>query len=168
MIVSLPFHEHDCCSVAQSCPTLCNSMDCSTPGFPVFHYLLEFAQTHVHWVDDAIQLSHPLLPPSPPVLNLSQHQNLFQWVSSLHHVTKVLELQLQPQSFQWIAGLISSRIDWLDLLAVQGTLESLLQNHSSMNRLYKIFAQTLFTSQNDQRPFHGKVAFKTVSLWFVL
>ena len=82
MIVSLPFHEHDCCSVAQSCPTLCKSMDCSTPGFPVFHYLLEFAQTHVHWVDDAIQLSHPLLPPSPPVLNLSQHQGLSQWVFS--------------------------------------------------------------------------------------
>ena len=82
MIVSLPFHEHDCCSVAQSCPTLCNSMDCSTPGFPVFHYLLEFAQTHVHWVDDAIQLSHPLLPPSPPVLNLSQYQGLSQWVFS--------------------------------------------------------------------------------------
>ena len=82
MTVSLPFHERDCCSVAQPCPTLCNSMDCSTPGFPVLHYLLELAQIHVHWVDDAIQLSHPLLPTSSPVLNLSQHQGRSQWVFS--------------------------------------------------------------------------------------
>ena len=67
-----------CCSVAQSCPTLCDPMDCSTPGFPVFHCLLEFAQTHVHQVDDAIQPSHPLSSPSPPALNLSQHQGFFQ------------------------------------------------------------------------------------------
>ena len=89
-----------CCSVAQSCPTLCNLMDCSTSGFPVFQYLSELAQTHVHWVSDAIQPSHPLLSPSPPALNLSQHQDLFQWVSSLHQVAKVLEFQLQHQSFQ--------------------------------------------------------------------
>ena len=71
------------CSVSQSCWTLCNPMDCSTPGFPVFHYVPEFAQTQVHWVSDAIQPSHPLLPPSPPALNLFQHQSLFQWVGSL-------------------------------------------------------------------------------------
>ena len=88
------------CSGAQSCPTLCDPMDCSTPGFPVLHYLLESAQTHVHWVDDTIQPSYPLLTPSP-ALNLSQHQGLFQWVLSSHQVTKVLELQLQHQSFQW-------------------------------------------------------------------
>ena len=70
-------------------------MDCSTPGFPVHHHLLEFAQTHVHWVGDAIQPSHPLLSPSPPPLSLSQHQGLFQWVGSLNPVAKVLELQLQ-------------------------------------------------------------------------
>ena len=70
-----------CCSVTQVCPTLCNPLDCSTPGFPVLH-LSEFAQTHVHWVDDAKQPCHPLLPPSPPALNLSQHQGLFQWVNS--------------------------------------------------------------------------------------
>ena len=71
-------------------------------GFPVLHYLPEFAQTHVRWVNDAIQLSHPLSPASPPVLNLSQHQGLFQWVGSSHQVAKGLELQLQHQSFQWI------------------------------------------------------------------
>ena len=91
-----------CCSVTQSCPTLCNAVDRSTPGFPVHQQLPELAQTHVHWVDDAIQPSHPLLSPSPPALNLSQHQGLFQWVSSLHQVAKVLEFQLQHQSFQWI------------------------------------------------------------------
>ena len=68
-----------CFSVAQWCPTLCNPMDCSMPGLPVFHYLLEFAKTHVHWVSDAIQPSHPLSPRSHPALNLSQHQGLFQW-----------------------------------------------------------------------------------------
>ena len=89
-------------SVAQSCPTLCNPMDCSTPGLPVHHQLLEFTQTHVYWVGDAIQPSHPLSSPSPPPFNLSQHQGLFQWVSSSHQVAKVLEFQLQHQSFQWI------------------------------------------------------------------
>ena len=93
-----------CCSVTQSCPTLCNPMDCGTPDFPVLHYLPEFDHTHVHWVSDAIQPSHPLLPSSPPALNLSQCQGLFQWVSCLHQVAKVLELQLQHQSFQWISS----------------------------------------------------------------
>ena len=88
--------------VAQFCPTLCSPVDCSTPGFPVHHQLPELAQTYVHRVDDAIQPSHPLSSPSPPAFNLSQHQGLFQWVSSLHQVAKVLEFQLQHQSFQWI------------------------------------------------------------------
>ena len=88
-------------SVAQLCPTLCDPMNCSTPGLPVHHQLPEFTQTHVHWVDDATQPSHPLSSPSPPALNLSQHQGLFQRVSSLHQVAKVLEFQLQHQSFQW-------------------------------------------------------------------
>ena len=82
-------------SVAQSCPVLCDPMDCSTPGFPVHHQLLESAQTHVHQVGDAIQPSHPLSSPSPPAFNLSQHQGLFKRVSSLHQVAKVLEFQLQ-------------------------------------------------------------------------
>ena len=76
-------------------------MDCCTPGLPVHHQLPEFTQTHVHQVSDAIQPSHPLSSPSPPVLNLSQHQGLFQWVSSSHQVARVLEFQLQHQSFQW-------------------------------------------------------------------
>ena len=87
-------------SVAQLCPTLCNPMDCSTPGLPVHHQLLEFIQTHVHWVGDAIQPSHPLSSPSSPAFNLSQHQGLFQWISSSHQVAKVLEFQ--HPSFQWI------------------------------------------------------------------
>ena len=94
--------------VAQPCPNLHDPMDCSMPGFPVHHQLPELAQTHVHWVSGAIQPSHPLLSHSPPALNLSQHQGLFQWVSSLHQVAKILELQLEHQSFQWIF-----RVDFL-------------------------------------------------------
>ena len=89
-------------SVAQSCPTLCDLTDCSMPGFLVHHQLLELTQTHVHRVGNAIQPSHPLSSPAPPAFNLSQHQGLSQWVSSLHQVTKVFEVQLQHQSFQWI------------------------------------------------------------------
>ena len=77
-------------------------MDCSTPGLPFHHQLPELAHTHVHWVGDAIQPSHPLLSPSPPTFSLSQHQGVFQWVSSLHQVARVLEFQLQHLSFQWI------------------------------------------------------------------
>ena len=95
-------------SVTQSCPTLCDAMDCNMPGFPVHHQFPEFAQTHVHRVSDAIQLSHLLPSPSPPALKLSQHWGLFQGVSSLYHVAKVLEFQLQHQSFQWIF-----RVDFL-------------------------------------------------------
>ena len=96
------------CSVAQSCLTLCDPMDCSTPDFPVLHQLLELAQTHVHPVGDAILPSHPLSPSSPPAFSLSQHQGVFQWASSLHQVAKVWEVQLQHQSSQWIF-----RVDFL-------------------------------------------------------
>ena len=88
-------------SAAQSCPTLCNPMYCSMPGLPVHHQLPESTQAHVHWVGDAIQPFHPLSSPSPPALNRSQPQSLFKWISSLHQVAKVLEFQLQHQSFQW-------------------------------------------------------------------
>ena len=88
-------------SVTQSCPTLCDPMNCSTPGLPVHHQLSEFTQTHVHRVGDAIQPSHPLLSPSPPAPKPSQHHGFFQWVNSSHEVEKVLEFQLQHQSFQW-------------------------------------------------------------------
>ena len=87
-------------SVAQSCPTLCNSMNHSTPGLPVHHQLPEFTQTHVHLFGDAIQPSPPLLSPSPPAPSPSQNQRPFKWVNSSHEVAKVLEFQLQHQSFQ--------------------------------------------------------------------
>ena len=95
-------------SVTQSCLTLCDSMNRSTPGLPVHHQLPESTQTHAHRVGDAIQPSHPLSSPSPPAPNPSQHQGLFQWVNSSHEVAKVLEFQLQHQSFQW-----TSRTDLL-------------------------------------------------------
>ena len=103
----------------------------SMPGFPVHHQLPELIQIHVHLASDAIQPSHPLASPSPPTFTLSQHQSLFQWVSSSHQVAKVLEFQLQHQSFQWIFR-NDFLYDWrFDLLAIQGTLKSLLQHHSS-------------------------------------
>ena len=106
-------------SVAQSCLTLCDPMNCSTPGLPVHHQLLEFTHTHVHWVGDGILPSLPLLSPSPPAFNLSQHHGLFKWVSSSHQVAKVLELQ--HQSFQWIF-----RVDFL----YDGLVWSLLSKDS--------------------------------------
>ena len=88
-------------SVAQSCLTPCDPIDCSTPGLPVHHQLLEFTQTHLHCVSDAIQPPHPRSSPSPPIFNLSQHQGLFQWVSSSYQVATLSEFQLSHQSFQW-------------------------------------------------------------------
>ena len=118
-------------SVTQSCPTLCDPMDCSTPGFPVYHQLPEFTQTHVHWVGDAIQPSHPLLSPSPPTFNLSQHQ-----VFSFESVLCIrwpkycsFSFSISPSNEYW--GLISFRMDWLDHIALQRTLKGLLQHHSS-------------------------------------
>jgi len=101
------------------------------PGLPVHHQLLELTQTHVHWVGDAIQPSHPLLSPSLPTFNLSQHQGLFQWVSSSHQVAKVLEFSFSISPSNEYSGLISFRMDRLNLLAVQRTHKSLLQHHSS-------------------------------------
>ena len=118
-------------SVAQSCPTLCDSMDCSTPGLPVHHQFPEFTETHVHRVGDAIQPSHPLSSPSPPTFNLSQHQGVFQWVSSLHQVAKHWSFRFSINPSNEYSRLIFFRMDWLDLLSVQGTLKSLLQHHSS-------------------------------------
>ena len=129
-----------CCSVAQSYPTLGDPMQhtrlpCSspTPGC---------AQTHVHWVGDAIQPSHPLSYPSH-AFYLSQHQGLFQWVSSSHQVAKVLEVQFQHQPLQWIF-----RIDWFDLLAAQGTLKSLLQHHSWKASILRTQPSLWSNSQN--------------------
>ena len=100
------------CSVTQLCPTLCNPVKCSMPGFPVLHDLPEFAQTHAHWISDAIQPSHPLSSPSPLALSLFQHQDLFQWIGSSCQVAKVLELQLQHQCFQWLFR-VNILWDWL-------------------------------------------------------
>ena len=118
-------------SVVQSCLTLGDPMDCSTPGFPVHHHLPEFAQTHVHWVDDTIQPSGPLSSPSPPAFSLSQYQGLLQWVSSLHQVAKYWSFSFSISPSNEYSGLISFRIDWFDLLAVQETLKGLLQHCSS-------------------------------------
>ena len=118
-------------SVAQSCPTLCDLLNHSPPGLPVQHQLPEFTKTHVHRVSDAIQPSYPLTSPSLPARNPSQHQGLFQWVNSSHEVAKLLTFQLYHQSFKWTPRPDPFRMDWLDLLAVQRTLKSLLQHHSA-------------------------------------
>ena len=130
-------------SVSQSCLTLCIPMNCSTPGLPVYHQLPESTQTHVHWVSDAIQPSHLLLSPSPPAPNLSQHQNLFQWVSSSHEVTKVLEFQLQHQSFQWTPrtdllydGLVGSPCSPTDSQESSPTPQFKSINSSALSFLY--------------------------------
>ena len=113
-------------SVARSCLTLCDPMDCSTPGLPVYHQLLELAQTHVHRVGDATQPSHPLSSPSPPAFNLSQHQ-VFSNESVLRiRWPKYWSFSFSISPFNEYSELIFFRMDWLDLLAVQGTLKSLL------------------------------------------
>ena len=118
-------------SVAQSCPTLCGPMDCSAPGLPVHHQLLELAQTHGHQVSDAIQPSHPLLSPSPPAFNLSQLR-VFSKESVLRiRWSKYWSFSFSISPSNEYSGLISFRMDWLDLLSVQGTLKKLLQHHSS-------------------------------------
>ena len=118
-------------------------MNHSTPGLPVHHQLPEFIQTHVHRVNDAIQASHPLSSPSPPAPNPSQHQGLFQGVNSLHVVAKSFSFSINPSNEH--PGLTSFRMDWLDLLAVQGTLKSLLQHHSSKASILQ--CSTFFTVQ---------------------
>ena len=109
-----------CCSFAKSCPMLCDPMDCSMPGFPVLHHVLEFAQTYIHWVGDAIQPSYLPSSHSPPAFNLSQHQGLFKWVSSSHQVAKGLEFQLQLSPSNEYSGLISFRIYWFISLQSKG------------------------------------------------
>ena len=126
-----------CCrSVARSCLTLCCTTDCSMPGFPVLHYLPEFAQSHILWVSDTIQPSHPWLSPSPPIFSLSQHQSLsnklvlhIRWPNYW-----ILSFSISPSNEY--SGLISFRIDWFDLLAVQGTLKSLLQHHDTKRSIF--------------------------------
>ena len=133
------------CSVAKWCLTHCDPMDCSTPGFPVLHYLPEFAQTHVHRVGDVTQPSHPLPPPYGPVLNLSQHQGLCQW--SVAHITwpNYWCFSFNNSSSSEYSGLISFRIGWFDF-AVQGTLKSLLQHHNSKASIISSVLSLLYGS----------------------
>ena len=116
-------------SVSQSCPTLCDPMNYSTPGLPVHHQLLESTQTHVYRVSDAIEASHPLSSPSPPPLNLSQHR-VFSDESALR-IRRPKYWSFSIILSNEYSGLTSFRMDWLDLLEVQGTLKSFLQHHSS-------------------------------------
>ena len=117
-------------SVTQLCLTLCDPMKRSTPGLPVHHQLLVFTQPHVHRLGNAIQTSHALLSPSPPARNPFQHQGLLQWVGSSHQVAKYWSFSFSISPSNEHPGLVSFRMDWLDLLAVQGTHKSLLQHHS--------------------------------------
>ena len=127
------YKANSLCSVTQSCPTLCNPMDCSTPGFPVLHHLPELAQTHVCPVGDAIQPSPPLSSPSP-ALNLSQHQGFFLMSQYFASGSQSIGVSASASVFL----MISFRMDWFDLLAVQGPLESLLQYHSSKHQFFSI------------------------------
>ena len=119
-------------------------MDCSMPGVPVPHHLLRFAQFHVRCIGEDVQPSHPLMLSSPSALSLSQHQGLSQWVLHSHQMTKIMELQLQHQSFQWIFR----KIDCFDLLAVQGTFRSVIQQHSSKASI--LWHSSFFTVQLSQ------------------
>ena len=130
-----------CCSVTKSHPTLGDPMDCNTPGFPVLHHLPELTQTHVHGLSDAIQPSHPLTPPFPPALNLSQHQGL----TALHTSwPKYWSFRFSISPSNEYSGLIFFRIDWFDVLAVQGTLKSLLQLQSSKASIIWCSALSIF------------------------
>ena len=137
-------------------------MNCSIRGFLVLHCLLQFAQTHVHRVSDAIQPSHPQSHPSPPTLNLFQHQGLLKWVSTLHQVPKVLEFQLQHQSFQCVFRVDSFRTDWFDLLAVQGILKSLL-HHLSLKASILLCSDFFMAQLSHQYMTTGKT--KVLTIW---
>ena len=145
-------------------------MNRSTPGLPVHHQLLEFTQTYVHRVSDAIQPSH-LLSSSPPAPNPSQHQSLFQWVNSLHEVAKVLSFSFSIIPSKEHPGLISFRMDWLDVLAVQGTLKSLLQHHSSE---HQFFGAQISSQSNShihtwplEKPYCSFILFLSLRLHFI-
>ena len=142
-------------SVAQSCPTLCDPMNHSTPGLPVHHQLPEFTETHVHRVSDAIQPSHPLSSPSPPAPNPSQHQSLFQWVNYLHEVAKVLEFQLQHHSFQR-----NPRADLLQNGLVTSTILSANLSSAHFNPVQKLYTEPLLqnTAQIFWAEHRGKAA----------
>ena len=138
-LMSIFSHIKNMCSVQllKSCVTLCDPMNCSTPGLPVHHQLPESTKIHVHWVGDAIQTSHPLSSPSPPALNLPQHQGFSSESALCIRWPKNWSFSFNSCPSNEHPGLISCRMDWLDLLAVQGTLKSLLQHHSSKASLLR-------------------------------
>ena len=133
-------------SITQSCLTLCDPKNHSTPGLPIHHQLPESTQTHGHGVGDAIQPSHLLPSPSPPALNLSQHHGLFQWVSFSHQVIKDWRFSFNISPSIEHPGLISFRMDWLDLFAVQGTLKTLL--HTTVQKRQFFSAQPSLQSNS--------------------
>ena len=137
-------------SVTQRCPVPCNLMDCSMPGLPVHHQLPEFTQTHVCWISDAIQPSHSLSSPSPPTLNPSQHQGLFKKSVLCIRYPKYWNFSFSISLSNGYSGLISFRMYWLELFAIQGTLKSLLQQFKSINSsvLSFLYSSTL-TSIHD-------------------
>ena len=149
-----PLLEHCCFLVAESWPTLCHLMDCSTPGFPVLHYLPEFVQTHVHWVGDAIQLSHPLSPTFPLTFNLSQHQGLFKWVSSLHQSqiigvsasTSVLPMNAQDWPPLGWTGWISLQFQGLSRVVSNTTVQKHQFLSAQEDYLYLTLTWNLFTA----------------------
>ena len=129
----------------QLCPTFCRPMNCSTPGLPVHHQLPEFSPTHIHRVDDAIQPSHPLSSPSPPVPNPSQHQSLFQWVNSLHEVAKALEFQPQHQSFQRTPN--RSPLGWTGWISLQSKTLSRIFSNTTVQK-HQFFSAQLSSQSN--------------------
>ena len=133
-------------SVAQSCPTLCDPMNFSTPGLPVHHQLPQFTQTHVHRVGNAIQPSYPLSSPSPPAPSPSQHQGLFQWVNSLHEVAKVLGFQLQHQSFQWTPR-TASPLGWTGWIFLQSRGISRVFSNTTVQK-HQFFGSQLSSQSN--------------------
>ena len=152
-------HIHDgvFSSVAQSCPTLRDPMDCSTSGLPVHHQLPEFIQTHVHWVSDDIQPSHPLSSPSPPIFNLSQHQCLFKWVSSSHQVAKLLEflLSVLPRNTQdW------SPLGWTGWISLQSKGLSRVFSNTTVQK-HQFFGTQLSSQSNS--PIHTRLLKKPAS-----
>ena len=141
-------------SVAQSCPILCYPMDCSMPGLPVHHQLLELTKTHVHWVSDAIQLTHPLSSPTRPAFNLSKHQGVFQWVSSLHQVAKYWGFRLSISPSNEYSGLIFFRMDgWISLLSKESSPTLQFKNFNSL-ALSFLYIPTI-TSIHDYRENHS-------------
>ena len=146
MIFSIYILYIFCCSVAQSCLTLCNLEDCNTPGFPVLHCLPEFVQTHVHWVSDAIQPSHPLSSTSPPALNISQHQGLFQWVGSFS-VNQVFASDGQRIGFSTSSPVIQVNIQGWFPLGLTGLISSLSQELSRVFSSTPVQKHQFFSTQ---------------------